>query len=268
MYARMRRPNWTDEESLLLAQLIEERKEIIRRKCSAGVTSLAKRQAWEEIAQTINIGFPQYQRTVADCTKKWENLLAKSRNEIKRQRMHIGEDLSPTQLSDVTQIVLSVMNLSDRMDEEMKDPSILLLSETQQSFDEESNLCNTPLTENGHHSCNESTTIRLSDPFDSPEEQKVSFYNSVHHSPVMNIGNHGMTVNTTSIPVAPLTLPRTISTPASPHTSQHTTLQDRMDLEMSVLRRQEAVLKLQEEYYSLKIKLLKKQNGMYSKDQC
>ena len=90
MYARMRRPNWTDEESLLLAQLIEERKEIIRRKCSAGVTSLAKRQAWEEIAQTINIGFPQYQRTVADCTKKWENLLAKARNEIKRQRMHIG----------------------------------------------------------------------------------------------------------------------------------------------------------------------------------
>ncbi|CAL8354436.1 unnamed protein product [Gadus morhua 'NCC'] len=190
MYARMRRPNWTDEESLLLAQLIEERKEIIRRKCSAGVTSLAKRQAWEEIAHTINIGFPQYQRTVADCTKKWENLLAKSRNEIKRQRMHIGEDLSPAQLSDVTQIVLSVMNLSDRMDEEMKDPSILLLSETQQSFDEESNLCNTPLTENGHHSCNESGTIRLSDPFDSPEEQKVSFYNSVHHSPVMNIGNH------------------------------------------------------------------------------
>jgi len=87
----MRRPNWTDEESLLLAQLIEERKEIIRRKSSAGVTVLAKRQAWEEIAQAVNLGFPQYQRTVPDCTKKWENLLAKSRNEIKRQRMHMGK---------------------------------------------------------------------------------------------------------------------------------------------------------------------------------
>ncbi|KAL6111758.1 uncharacterized protein ACO6RY_08668 [Pungitius sinensis] len=32
-----------------------------------------------------------------------------------------------------------------------------------------------------------------------------------------------------------------------------------MDLEMSVLRRKEAVLKLQEEYYTLKIKLMKKQ---------
>lgn len=45
-----------------------------------------------------------------------------------------GEDLSLTQLSDVTQIVLSVINLTDRMDEDMKDPSILLLSETQQRY--------------------------------------------------------------------------------------------------------------------------------------
>ncbi|KAJ3602551.1 hypothetical protein NHX12_030303 [Muraenolepis orangiensis] len=237
----MRRPNWTEEESLLLAQLIEERKEIIKRKCHSAATSMAKRQAWEEIAQTINIGFPQYQRTVADC-----------------------EDLSPTQLSDVTQIVLSVMNLSVRMDEEMKDPSILLLSETQQSYEEEGSLCNTePLTENGHH---ESTGIRLGDPFDCPEEHKLSFYNSLHHSPVLSMGGHSMTVNA-AMPVVPLTLPRSIAaTPPSPGPSQHTMPQERMDLEVSVLRRQEAVLKLQEEYYSLKIKLLKKQNGIYAKD--
>lgn len=46
---------------------------------------------------------------------------------------------------------------------------------------------------------------------------------------------------------------------ASPPSVQCTTLQERMDLEMSVLRRQEAVLKLQEEYYTLKIKMMKKQ---------
>lgn len=45
----------------------------------------------------------------------------------------------------------------------------------------------------------------------------------------------------------------------SPPSVHSTTLQERMDLEMSVLRRQEAVLKLQEEYYTLKIKLMKKQ---------
>lgn len=37
------------------------------------------------------------------------------------------------------------------------------------------------------------------------------------------------------------------------------TMQERVDLEMSVLRRQDAVLKLQEEYYMLKIKMIKKQ---------
>lgn len=42
--------------------------------------------------------------------------------------------------------------------------------------------------------------------------------------------------------------------------SQHfPSLQERVDLEMSVLRRQDAVLKLQEEYYTLKIKMMKKQ---------
>lgn len=46
---------------------------------------------------------------------------------------------------------------------------------------------------------------------------------------------------------------------ASPRSVQCTTLQERMDLELSVLRRQEAVLKLQEEYYTLKIKMMKKQ---------
>lgn len=35
--------------------------------------------------------------------------------------------------------------------------------------------------------------------------------------------------------------------------------QERVDLEMSVLRRQDAVLKLQEEYYTLKLKRIKKQ---------
>ena len=47
------------------------------------------------------------------------------------------------------------------------------------------------------------------------------------------------------------------STP--PPALQGTTLQERINLEMSVLRRQEAVLKLQEEYYTLKIKRMRKQ---------
>lgn len=47
--------------------------------------------------------------------------------------------------------------------------------------------------------------------------------------------------------------------PMSPPSLNCSTLQERVDLEMSVLRRQDAVLKLQEEYYTLKIKMMKKQ---------
>lgn len=46
--------------------------------------------------------------------------------------------------------------------------------------------------------------------------------------------------------------------PTSSSSLHFPTLQERVDLEMSVLRRQDAVLKLQEEYYTLKIKMIKK----------
>ncbi len=86
MSSRRRRPNWTDQECLLLAQLMQERKGIIRGKCITGVSIQDKRQAWEGIAKAINNAFPQIQRTVSDCNKKWENLIAKSREEIKRKK--------------------------------------------------------------------------------------------------------------------------------------------------------------------------------------
>lgn len=55
--------------------------------------------------------------------------------------------------------------------------------------------------------------------------------------------------------------------PTSSPSLHFSTLQERVDLEMSVLRRQDAVLKLQEEYYTLKIKMIKKQmEELFSED--
>lgn len=88
-----------------------------------------------------------------------------------------------------------------------------------------------------------------SDPSTSPAEQKITAFTNVSKSLAVQFST-------------PATVAREHSdTPCSPSPpSVHsTTLQERMDLEMSVLRRQEAVLKLQEEYYTLKIKLMKKQ---------
>lgn len=161
---RKRRSNWTEQESLLLAQLVQEKKNIIRGKCSTGVSTLDKRNAWEHIAQNINTTFPHVQRTVSDCNKKWENLLAKTREEIKRQKRLAGAGensllfvnntkllswvfnnmfINTTQLdfshtdgmslqnfSGVTQIVISVMNLSGVM-QEVNDSAVALLESQQ-----------------------------------------------------------------------------------------------------------------------------------------
>lgn len=92
-----------------------------------------------------------------------------------------------------------------------------------------------------------------SDASTSPREQKMVF-NSIPKSLAVQFSSPCSAVFTAS--------GEHLDTPCStsPTTTVHcATLQERMDLEMSVLRRQEAVLKLQEEYYTLKIKLMKKQ---------
>ncbi|XP_044205354.1 uncharacterized protein LOC122980953 [Thunnus albacares] len=257
MSSRKRRPNWTDQECLLLAQLMQERKDIIRGKCSTGVSIQDKRQAWEEIAQAINNAFPQIQRTVSDCNKKWENLLAKSREEIKRQKRQAsaGEGLSLEQLSTVTKLVISVMNLSDILQQDREDSPTLQLMENQQNSCDKNGSDHTvgERFADKHQLTDLELPACASDVATSPPEQKLTAFTNIPKSLAVQFSTPCSTVFTASgdQPGSPCST----STP-----SVHcTTLQERMDLEMSVLRRQEAVLKLQEEYYTLKIKLMKKQ---------
>ncbi|XP_022601103.1 uncharacterized protein LOC111221811 [Seriola dumerili] len=255
MSSRKRRPNWTDQECLLLAQLMQEKKDIIRGKCSTGISIQDKRQAWEEIAQAINNAFPQIQRTVSDCNKKWENLLAKSREEIKRQKRQAGTDegLSLEEFSTVTQLVISVMNLSDMLQQDREDCSLSELVETQQnSYDKDGNDHTTDERLTNKRPLTEHELLTYPDPSTSPGEQKMIFSN-IPKSLAIQFSTPRATIFTAS--------GENLDTPCSTSpTSMHcATLQERMDLEMSVLRRQEAVLKLQEEYYTLKIKLMKKQ---------
>lgn len=199
MAGRKRRPNWTEDESLLLAKLLREKKDVIRGKSSSGVLPQERKQAWEEISKTINNTFPETQRTVSDCSKKWENLLAKAKEEIKRVKRDMGqtEVQSLENYSAVSQIVISVMNFSET-----------LLNEEW--------ICKSGCEKMRNDHANDETVPK------SEERLDASCW-----------------------------------TPWQPAHSR--TAQERLDLEMSVLRRQERVLKLQEEYYTLKIKMMKKQ---------
>ena len=64
---RARKPSWTEEQCLLLAQLVDEHKAILKGNFGPGVTAREKKQTWEHIAQTINGSFPLLVRTREDC---------------------------------------------------------------------------------------------------------------------------------------------------------------------------------------------------------
>lgn len=91
------------------------------------------------------------------------------------------------------------------------------------------------------------------DPSTSPAKQKMAASTNVPKSLAVHFSTH----RATGFAASSDHLDTPCST--SPPAVHCKTMQERMDLEMSVLRRQEAVLKLQEEYYTLKIKLMKKQ---------
>ncbi|XP_034095504.1 uncharacterized protein LOC117561934 [Gymnodraco acuticeps] len=253
MSSRKRRPNWTDQECLLLAMLMQEKKDVIRGKCSTGITIQDKRKGWEEITQAINEAFPLFQRTVSDCNKKWENLMSKSREEIKRHRSQSNtEGLSMEQLSAVTQVVVSVMNLSDRLQQDGEDSSISGLMETQHnSCDEDGNQHSVDERFSTNHPLREDELPTHTGPSSSPAEQKMTVFANFPKSIAMHFSSPRAADFAASAEHQ-----ETSCSSSSP--GNCTTLQERLDLEMSVLRRQEAVLKLQEEYYTLKIKMMKK----------
>ncbi len=96
---RMRKPNWTEEQCLLLAQLVEEHKGILKGKFGPGVTARGKKQTWELIAQNINASFPLVVRTSEDCEKRWYVLQSKARGEIAAHKRSHHAQVSAIPLS-------------------------------------------------------------------------------------------------------------------------------------------------------------------------
>ncbi|XP_046563178.1 uncharacterized protein LOC124272081 isoform X2 [Haliotis rubra] len=110
-----RKPNWTSDQSLLLVQLVDERKSIIKGKFGPGVTSRMKKEAWGEVAANINAAFPNVVRSSDDCEKRWYNIQSKSRQEIsafKRQLSGTGGP-GPSKLSAVSEAVYDVLGQSN-----------------------------------------------------------------------------------------------------------------------------------------------------------
>ncbi|CAL8254485.1 unnamed protein product [Boreogadus saida] len=92
---RKRKANWSQDQLLLLAQFVLERRGVIKGRFGAGVTSKKKREAWEEIRVNINASFPAVRRSTDDCEKRWYSLQSQCRRRICTKAVDPGRIGSP-----------------------------------------------------------------------------------------------------------------------------------------------------------------------------
>ncbi|CAL8259532.1 unnamed protein product [Arctogadus glacialis] len=131
---RKRKANWSQDQLLLLAQFVLERRGVIKGRFGAGVTSKKKREAWEEISVNINASFPAVCRSTDDCEKRWYALQSQCRFEIadhKRAVAATGGGPAPKPLSPVASVVYAVLgsDISITGLEGAADPAVDLLKE-------------------------------------------------------------------------------------------------------------------------------------------
>lgn len=80
---RKRKPNWSQEEMLLLVNSISDRRLVVNGRFKPTLTHKDKKEAWMEITKNINGMNPlTTPRTVEEVETKWFSVLSKSRKKI------------------------------------------------------------------------------------------------------------------------------------------------------------------------------------------
>ncbi|XP_066947154.1 uncharacterized protein, partial [Macrobrachium rosenbergii] len=79
---KRRRENWTYDQTLLLVQLVDENKEVIKGKFSPRLCYKDKKAAWQKITTEINAAFPSVVRTVDQVEKRWYNVQQERKNTL------------------------------------------------------------------------------------------------------------------------------------------------------------------------------------------
>ncbi|XP_046345485.2 uncharacterized protein LOC124126110 isoform X2 [Haliotis rufescens] len=112
--AKKRRPNFTKEESLLLAELVASNKVVLEGKFGPGITSLKRQEAWqvrEMITDTLNASL-MHRRTKEEVEKKWKNLKSQSKkafSNLRQQTIATGGGPPPIPVSPVTDAVVEAI---------------------------------------------------------------------------------------------------------------------------------------------------------------
>lgn len=83
---KKRKPNWTQEETLRLVNVLNDKRLVINGKFKPTLTHKDKKEAWLEITNIINGTNPLIQRTIEEVETKWFSVLSKSRRKVAAQK--------------------------------------------------------------------------------------------------------------------------------------------------------------------------------------
>lgn len=227
-----RKPNWTQDECLLLATLVNEKKDVLRKKLGPNLTSKMKRDAWEKISSQLNAS-SAIKRSTEEIEKKWNNILSSCKSEISNFRKSStatggGPPSKPlSALAETVQMVIGESNAIITGIDGGIDSSVLHLIT-------DDNVCTFQILQdvNCNTSSSQATAILPLSPMlcSSPPSMQSSLPVRSQKSPV---------------------LPHTIS--RAPRTSLQTQSKSEVIEELTIKK-----IKLEIEYFDLKVKALKR----------
>ncbi|XP_063054047.1 uncharacterized protein LOC134448290 isoform X1 [Engraulis encrasicolus] len=108
---KVRKPNWSEDEKVILLEEYNKRKHVIKSRFNPQITATKKLQNWEEITALIN-SRSMVKRTVGEVQKKYENLAVQARKEMsahRKETMKTGGGGPAKPLSDEAEMVREIM---------------------------------------------------------------------------------------------------------------------------------------------------------------
>uniref|UniRef100_A0A914VDG5 Regulatory protein zeste n=1 Tax=Plectus sambesii TaxID=2011161 RepID=A0A914VDG5_9BILA len=80
---RTRKPNFSEADKMLLLRMYQDCRKILMTRSMDAATIRQKQDAWQAITNALNERNPTVQRTVGEVRKKWQNLFAMARREVR-----------------------------------------------------------------------------------------------------------------------------------------------------------------------------------------
>lgn len=87
--AKKRLPNFSNDEKIVLIELVEKYKNIIENKCTDAVTVKQKEKCWTDISREFNSRCILANRTVTSLKSCWDNLKKKTRKHFSEVRKEL-----------------------------------------------------------------------------------------------------------------------------------------------------------------------------------